>query len=46
MTTVKVVAIVTCIGLKAGQQAELELTDKVYALCLNGFLKILKPKAS
>lgn len=44
MTTVKVMATINCLGLRAGQQAEIELTDKVYALLLNGYLKALRPK--
>lgn len=41
---IKVQATVSMIGLNAGQQAEIDLTEKVRALLHAGYLRALRPK--
>lgn len=43
MPKVKVLATVSIIGLSSGTQAEIDLTDKVRALLLAGYLVALRP---
>lgn len=43
MPRIKVLATVSLIGLTAGAQAEIDLTDKVRALLHAGYLKALRP---
>lgn len=44
MKRVRVRATVTLIGLDAGQQAEIDLTDQVRILLASGYLRALRPK--
>lgn len=44
MKRVRVRATVSMIGLDAGQQAVIDLTDKVRVLLESGYLKALRPK--
>ena len=44
MKRVKVRATVTMVGLDAGQQAEIDLTDQVRVLLASGYLRALRPK--
>lgn len=43
MPRVKVRATVNILGLDAGQQAQIDLTDKVRMLIMAGYLKALRP---
>lgn len=44
MNKIKVRASVTVLGLNAGQQAEIDLTDNAVALLRAGYLTALRPK--
>jgi hypothetical protein len=44
MPRVKVRSTMNIIGLKAGQQAEIDLTSQVVALLRSGYLVLLRPK--
>lgn len=44
MNRIKVRATVTLLGLDAGQQAEIDLTEKARSLILAGYLRALRPK--
>lgn len=44
MNRIKVRATVTLLGLNAGDQAEIDLTEKVLMLVRAGYLKALRPK--
>lgn len=43
MNRIKVRATVTLLGLNAGEQAEIDLTEKVLALVAAGYLRALRP---
>lgn len=44
MATVKVRAVVSILGLKAGQQAEIDVTERSLTLIRAGYLRALRPK--
>lgn len=44
MSRVKVRSTMNIIGLKAGQQAEIDLTQHVVGLLRSGYLVLLRPK--
>lgn len=43
MNRIKVRATITVLGLNAGQQAEIDLTDRVLTLISAGYLRALRP---
>lgn len=45
MPRIKVRATVRILGLNAGEQAEIDLTEKARTLILSGYLRALRPKS-
>lgn len=44
MSRIKVRAVVTLLGLNAGQQAEIDVNERVLTLIRAGYLRALRPK--
>jgi hypothetical protein len=44
MNRIKVRATITVLGLNAGQQAEIDLTERVLVLVRAGYLRALRPQ--